>query len=108
MPLLVRLSDSEIEPFDLVIAQLADGLDHGRRVREQVRAGRMAAYQKTPLPDLYVEPVHRDAQHASELLRAQQVGGMVPSCPLLDEPLEASAIAYALDGGRQDFVRAIR
>ena len=108
MPLLVRLSDSEIETFDLVIAQLADGLDDGWRVREQVCAGRMAIDQKTPLSDLYVEPVHRDAQHASELLRAQQVGGMLPSCPLLDEPLEASAIAYALDGDRQDFVGAIR
>jgi hypothetical protein len=27
MPLVVRFSDSEIETFDLVIAQLADGLD---------------------------------------------------------------------------------
>ena len=68
----------------------------------------MAIDQKTPLSDLYVEPVHGHAQHASELLRAQQVGGVLPSCPLLDEPLETSAIAYALDGDRQDFVGAIR
>jgi hypothetical protein len=92
MPLVVRLSDSEIETFDLVIAQLADGLNHGWRVREQVCAGRVAIDQKASLSDLYVEPVHWDVQHAGELLRAQQVRGMLPSWPLLDEPLEASAI----------------
>ena len=108
MPLLVRLSDSEIETFDLVLAQLADGLDHGRRVREQVCAGGMAIDQKTPLPDLYVEPVYWDAQHAGELLRAQQIRGMLPPRPSLNETLEASAVAYALDGDRQDLVGAIR
>ena len=108
MPLPVRLSDSEIETFALVIAQLADGLDDGWRVREQVCAGAMAIDQKTPLSDLYVEPVHGDAQHAGELLGAEQVGCMPPPRSLLDEPLEASAIAYALDGDRQDFVGAIR
>jgi hypothetical protein len=61
MSLVVRLRGSEIETFDLVIAQLADGLDHGWRVREQVCAGRMSIDQKAPLSDLYVELVHRDA-----------------------------------------------
>jgi hypothetical protein len=61
MSLVVRLRGSEIETFDLVIAQLADGLDHGWRVREQVCAGRMLIDQKAPLSDLYVELVHRDA-----------------------------------------------
>ena len=108
MPLLVRLSDSEIEVIDLVIAQLADGLDHARRVLEKVRAGGVRIDQKTPFPDLYVEPVHRDAQHAGKLLCADQVGCVLPSCSLLDEPLEAGAIADALDSDRQDLVGAIR
>lgn len=82
MPLVVRLSDSEIETFDLVIAQLADGLDHRWSIREQVCAGRMAINQETPLSDLYIEPVYWDAQHTSELLRAQQARGMLPPCPL--------------------------
>ena len=107
MPLLVRLSDSEVEVIDLAIAQLSDGLDHARRVHEQVRAGRMASNQKAPTPDLNVEPVHGDAQHAGELLRAQHVGCMPPPCSLLDESLEAGAIADALDGDRQHFVGAI-
>jgi hypothetical protein len=42
MPLLVRLSDSEIEMIEFMITEFSDGFDHGRYVREQVRTGGVA------------------------------------------------------------------
>ena len=74
MPLLVRLSDSEIEMIELVIAEFSNSLNHARRVGEQVRAGRMTIDQKAPLPDLNVQPVHGNVQYAGKLLCTEQVG----------------------------------
>jgi hypothetical protein len=108
MPLLVKRIDSEVEAIDLVIAQLADSRDDGRRVREQVRAGRMRINQQAPVPDLHVDPVHRDLQYAGELVRAEHVLRMPPSRSLLGVPFQTRAIPYALDRVRQNLVGAVR
>ncbi len=67
MPLLVRLTDSEIEMANIVIAQSANRLDDAGRIRKQMRAARLAIDQKAALSDLDVEPVHRDVQPAGKL-----------------------------------------
>jgi hypothetical protein len=74
MPPLVKVSDSEIEMIELVIAEFSNSFDHARRVGEQVRAGRVTIDQEAPLPDLNVEPVHGNVQYAGEFLSAEQLG----------------------------------
>ena len=108
MPLRVRLIDSEIEMIDLVITQPAYGLDHIRCVREHVSASGLAINQKAALPDLHVEPVDWDIQPVGKLVRSQDVVRMLPPRSLLDEPLDACPIAYALNGDREHLVGAIR
>ena len=94
--------------IELVVAKFPGGLDHARRVREQVCAGRVAINQKTSVSDLNVEPVHRDVQYTGKFLCAEQVGEAPPSRSLLGKPFEAGAQADALDRFRQHFVGAIR
>jgi hypothetical protein len=62
MPLLMRLTDSKVEVIDGVVSQVADGFDYGRSIPEQVGAVRLAIHQEPFLPDLNVDPVHRDIQ----------------------------------------------
>ena len=107
MPLLVRLSDSEIEMIDVVIAQFANGFDDVGRVREQMCAAGLAIDQKASLSDLDIEPVHRDVQSASKLLSAEDIGWVLPACSLLGL-FDAGEQADALHGDRQDLFRAIR
>jgi hypothetical protein len=107
MPLLVRLSDSEIEMAEMVIAQFANGFDDAGRVREQMRAARLAIDQKASLSDLDVEPVHRDVQPAGKLLSAEDIGWVLPARSLLGL-FDAGAQADALHRDRQDLFRAIR
>ena len=73
VPLLVRLIDSEVNMINLVIAEFTNGLDHARRVREQVCARSVAIDQEAPFPDLYVKPVHRNLQYTGKLVRAEHV-----------------------------------
>lgn len=46
MPLLVRLTDSEIDAFGGVIAQPSNGVEHGRGVLEGIGATGLPIYQK--------------------------------------------------------------
>src|SRR5688500_12389240 len=107
MPLLVRLTDSEIEMGEIVIAQFANRLDDAGRVREQMRATGLAIDQKPSLSDLDVEPVHRDVEPASKLLSAEVIGWVLPARSLLGL-FDAGEQADALHGDRQDLFRAIR
>ena len=60
MPLLVRLTDFEVEVSDGMVPQVPDGIDDGRCVLEEVGSARLPIDQEALLPDLHVEPVHRD------------------------------------------------
>ena len=91
IPLLVRLNDSQIELVEFVVAEFSDGLDHAWRVREQVRAGSVAIDQKAPLPDLNIEPIHRNIQLNGELLSTEHVRRMPLSRSLLGNRLESGA-----------------
>ena len=62
MPLLVWLTDSEIKAVDGVVAQVSDGVENGRGVLEDVGSAGLPIHQEPLLPDLYIEPVHGNAQ----------------------------------------------
>jgi hypothetical protein len=62
MPLLVGLTDSEIQSIYRVVAQSSNGVEDGRDVLEEVGPAGLAIYQEPLLPNLHIEPVHRDAQ----------------------------------------------
>lgn len=62
MPLLVRLTDSQVDVADGMVSEVADRIHHGRRISEQVGSGRLTIDQKALLPDLHIKPVHRDIQ----------------------------------------------
>jgi len=46
MPLLVRLTDSQVQVYDGVLADVADRIHHGLRVWEQVGSGWLTIDQK--------------------------------------------------------------
>ena len=71
MPLLVRLTDSEIKVVDGVVAQVSDGVENGGGVLEEVGSAGLPIDQKPLLPDLHIEPVHRDAQLGGQLGRGE-------------------------------------
>ena len=60
MPLLVRLTDSEVEAIDGVVPQVSDRIEDGRGVLEEVSSSRLSIDQKALLPDLHVDPIHGD------------------------------------------------
>ena len=60
MPLLVRLTDSEVEAIDGVVPQVSDCLEDGSGVLEEVSSSRLSIDEKALLPDLHVDPVHGD------------------------------------------------
>jgi len=60
MPLLVRLTDSEIDAVGGVASQASDCIENRRDVFEQVGSGRLLIDEEALLPDLHVNPVHRD------------------------------------------------
>jgi hypothetical protein len=70
MPLLVRLTDSEIEVVDGVVPQAPDCIQDERGVPEEVSSGRLPIDQKTFLPDLHVEPVYRNTQPGGQFWSA--------------------------------------
>ena len=71
MPLLVWLTDSEIKVVDGVVAQVSDGVENDGGVLEEVGSAGLPIDQKPLLPDLYIEPVHRDAQLGCQLGRGE-------------------------------------
>jgi hypothetical protein len=67
MPLLVRLTDSEIEAIDSVVAQASNSVEEVRGIPEQMDAAGLPIDQEPLLPDLHVEPVHGDVQSGGKL-----------------------------------------
>jgi hypothetical protein len=60
MPLLVRLTDSEIEAFDDVVPQVSNRINNDRGVLEEVSSSRLLIDHEALLPDLHVDPIHRN------------------------------------------------
>ncbi len=79
MPLLVRLTDSEIEAINLVGSQISNAIVDIGGVVEEVSPARLTIHQELSLPDLHVEPVYRDAQLSSHFWRGQHIGAVRPS-----------------------------
>ena len=86
MPLLVRLTDSEIKAFDGVVPQVSDRIEDGRGVLEQVRSGGLLMDEEAFLPDLHVDPVHGDIQPGGDLRSAEQACVMRPPGAPLGDP----------------------
>jgi hypothetical protein len=60
MPLLVRLTDSEVEAIDGVVPQVSDCIEDGGGVLEKVSSSRLSIDEKALLPDLHIDPIHGD------------------------------------------------
>ena len=60
MPLLVRLTDSEVEAVDGVVPQVSDCIEDGSGVLEEVSSSRLLIDEQALLPDLHINPIHRD------------------------------------------------
>jgi hypothetical protein len=60
MPLLVRLTDSEIEAINGVVPQVSDCIHDGSGVLEEICSGRLLIDEQALLPDLHVDPIHRN------------------------------------------------
>src|SRR5438445_13279763 len=97
MPLLVRLTDSEIEAIDGVVAQVSNGVEDGRGVLEEVASTGLPIHQEPLLPDLHIEPVHWDAQPGGQIGRAERAGVMGPAAALLAH-VDASGVRDPLHG----------
>ena len=69
MPLVVRLTDSEIDVIDSSAPQASNIFEDLRIVIEEVCAIRLSIYNQALLPDLHVEPVYRNAKLSRELGR---------------------------------------
>lgn len=54
MPLLSRLTDSEVKAIDDVLAQALDAVEDRRGVDEEVGAARLPIHQEPLLSDLHV------------------------------------------------------
>src|SRR3954469_11270983 len=83
MPLLVRLTDPQIEMADGVVSQVPDAVDDGIRILEQVRAAGLLIHEKALLPDLDVKPLRRNVELGSQLRDAEEAGIVVPAGTLL-------------------------
>ena len=60
MPLLVRLTDSEIEATDGVVPQILNRVEDGRCVPEEISSRWLLIDDEALLPDLHVDPIHGD------------------------------------------------
>ena len=60
MPLLVRLTDSEIEVTDGVVPQIAHPIEDGLCVPEEISPRWLLVDQEALLSDLHVDPIHWD------------------------------------------------
>jgi hypothetical protein len=69
MPLVVRLTDSEIKVVDCVLAQASPGVEDGRAVLEEVGPAGLPVHQEPLLPDLHIKPIHRDIPPSGQLGR---------------------------------------
>src|SRR3954468_6891198 len=65
MPLLVRLTDPQIEMADGGVSQVPDAVKDGSRILEQVRAAGLSIHEEALLPDLDVKPLHPPSRRRS-------------------------------------------
>ena len=75
MPLLVRLTNSEIEAIDLVVSQGLHAIEDCGGVVEEVGSAGLAIHEELSFPDLHVEPVHRDVQLRGQFGSGQHADG---------------------------------
>jgi len=54
--------DPQVEMVDGMVSQVPDAVDDGGRILEHVRAAGLPIHQEALLPDLEVEPLHRDIE----------------------------------------------
>src|SRR3954463_14768694 len=106
MPLLVRLTDPQIEMADGVVSQVPDAVDDGSRIFEQVRAAGLPIHKEALLPDLDVKPLHRDVEPGGQLRDAEQAGIVVPAGALPGR-LEPGTQADPLHRDGADLLRAV-
>src|SRR5690242_21358443 len=96
MPLLVRLTDPQVEMADGVVSQVPDAVDDGSRILEQERAAGLPIHEEVLLPDLAIEPLRRNVELGSQLGDAEEAGIVVPAGTLLGH-LEPGTEADPLD-----------
>ena len=60
MPLLVRLTDSEVQVIDGALPQTSDCIEDGCGVLEEVSSSRLPIDEQALLPDLHIDPIHWD------------------------------------------------
>ena len=101
MPLLVRLTDSEVKVIDGVVAQVSDCVENGRGVLEEVGSAGLSIDEQALLPDLHIDPVHGDIQPGGQLRRAEQARVMGPSGARLGHP-DSGAAPDPLHGDWKD------
>ena len=58
MPLLVRLTNSEVEAVDDVVPQVSDCIEDCSGVLEEVSSSRLSIDEQALLPDLHIDPIH--------------------------------------------------
>jgi hypothetical protein len=106
MPLLVRLTDSQVDVADGVVSEVLDRIHHGRRISKQVSSGRLTIDQEALLPNLHIKQVYRDIQPGGQFRGAERAGVMRPSVALRRH-VGPGAEPDPLDGDRQDLFRTI-
>lgn len=79
MPLLVRLTDSEIKAADCVISKVANSLQDALAVAEEVGAIGLSIDNQPLLSDLHIKPVYGNVQLGGQFVRGYNVGAMGPS-----------------------------
>jgi cell division septation protein DedD len=67
MPLLVRLTDSEIEVIDGVVPQILDRIEDGFCVPKEISPCWLSIDEEALLPDVHVNPIHWNVQPGSKL-----------------------------------------
>jgi len=107
MPLLVRLTDSQVQAGDGVVAKAADRIQCRWRVGKQMGSGWLAIDQQSPFPDLHIETVDGNAEPGGDFVGAEEAGIVLPPVAL-DGYLDARGEPEALYGDRQDLVGAVR
>src|SRR5690242_699762 len=106
MPLLVRLTDPQIEMADGVVSPVSDAVDDGSRILEQERAAGLPIHEEVLLPDLAIEPLRRNVELGSQLGDAEEAGIVVPAGTLLGH-LEPGTEADPLHRDGADLRRAV-
>jgi hypothetical protein len=78
IPLLVRLTDSQVNLLAFVVPEASDRINDVWRISEQVRARRVWVDQQTPMPNLDIDPVHGNIQFRSEFRGAEKRRRVMP------------------------------